>query len=148
MSAQLQLLKKYGPPTGGYMAKYCITWAVQQAFPWFPVSHFLVNTDFMPVLFKAFTALQATGIHTEIKAFDGCYNDRDVRGSTSTSLHAWACAIDLNAATNGMIVGPTKEQRRGSWSNEFIAAMKGAGLFYGGDFVKRADPMHWALLDG
>jgi len=148
MSSQQELLKKYGPPAGGYIAKYCVTWAVQQAFPWFPVSHFLINSDFMRVLFKAFTELQAAGLHTEINTFDGCYNDRDVRGSTSTSLHAWAAAIDLNAASNGMIVGPTPEQRKGSWSDGFISTMKTAGVFYGGDFIHRADPMHWALLDG
>lgn len=148
MSAQQQLLAKYGPPDHLHISMNCMVWNVEADFPWFPVHSFLVNKDFKDLLYKAFKALEAAGLHTEIKTYDGCYNDRSVRGSSSTSLHAWAAALDLNAATNGMVVGPTPEQRKGSWSDAFIATMKSAGLFFGGDFIKRADPMHWALLDG
>lgn len=125
-----------------------MTWQVKADFPWFPASAFLINKDFKDVLFTAFTALQAAGLHTEIKTYDGCYNDRPVRGSDVASLHSWAAAIDLNAATNGMVVGPTTAQRQGAWTPGFISTMKAAGVFYGGDFIHRADPMHWALLDG
>lgn len=149
MSAQQQLLAKYGPPDHAHIVQNCITWHVRDDFPWFPTTQFLINKDFKEVLFKAFTALQAAGLHTEIKTYDGCYNDRPVRGSENVaSLHSWGCAIDMNAKTNGMVVGPTPEQRKGSWSDEFIATMKIAGVFFGGDFKRRADPMHWALLDG
>jgi hypothetical protein len=148
MNAQQQLLAKYGPPNGDYIHKHCVSWDVQKDFPWFPVSHFLVNSDFRDLLFKAFTAIQSAGLQGEIKTFDGCYNDRTVRGSTSTSLHAWAAAIDLNAACDAMVVNPTEAQRSGTWTHEFISTMKSAGIFYGGDFIHRADPMHWALFDG
>ncbi len=33
--------------------------------------------------------------------FDGCYNNRRVRGGQSTSMHAWAIALDFDAAHNG-----------------------------------------------
>lgn len=148
MTAQQQLIDKYGPPDHNYVQKYCISWPVTQDFPWFPVAHFLVNSDFKKVLFNAFTALEQARLHTEIKTFDGCYNDRSVRGSTSISLHAWAAAIDLNAACDGMVVNPTQEQRLGTWTPQFIDTMKAAGLHFGGDFSKRADPMHWAYLNG
>lgn len=148
MSAQQELTEKYGPPSAEYVKKYCVVWDVQAAFPWFPVSHFLVNVDFKRLLVQAFTNLQDADLHTEIKTFDGCYNDRSVRGSAATSLHAWAAAIDLNAACDGMLVNPTPEQRAGTWSPQFIAAMKAAGLYFGGDFITRADPMHFALADG
>lgn len=148
MNAQQQLLVKYGPPNGDYVHKHCLSWNIQQDFPWFPVAHFLINSDFKNLLFKAFTAIQSAGLQSEIKTFDGCYNDRTVRGSNAISLHAWACAIDLNASCDPMVVNPTSDQRKGTWTPEFIATMKAAGVFYGGDFLKRADPMHWSLLDG
>lgn len=148
MNAQQQLLAKYGPPDHDHIVKFCSTWRIQQDFPWFPVSAFLINNDFKALLYKAFKALEAAGLHTEIKTYDGCYNDRPVRGSSVASVHSWAAALDVNAKTNGMVVNPTPEQRNGSWSDAFIATMKDAGVFFGGDFHARADPMHWALVDG
>lgn len=148
MSAQNDLVTKYGLPSANYMKNFCIVWDVQKEFPWFPVGHFMVNKDFMIVLRKAFKELQAAGLHKEIKTFDGCYNDRSVRGSGAISLHAWAAAIDLNAATNGMVVNPTPAQRTGKWSQTFIDVMKSVGLYYGGDFKKRADPMHFGFYNG
>jgi hypothetical protein len=159
MSAQQLLIAKYGPPSADYIRAYCTVWDVKADFPWFPVSHFLVNNDFKKVLHDAFTALQAKGLHTEIKTFDGCYNDRSVRGSGATSLHAWAAACDFNAADNGMqsILASklTPLIRLGKWSQQFIDTMKGAGLFYGGDFktvhtdgTVRIDPMHFGLYNG
>lgn len=148
MSAQTDLLAKYGPPSAAYVKKFCIVWEVRLEFPWFPVSHFMVNKDFIVVLRKAFKSLEIAGLHKEIKTFDGCYNDRSVRGSTTVSLHAYAVAIDLNAATNGMVVNPAPAQRLGKWSQKFIDTMIAAGLFYGGNFKRRADPMHWGLVNG
>lgn len=148
MTAQQQLLAKYGPPNAAYVRAHCSIWDVKSDFSWFPVSHFLVNNDFKILLQAAFRALEANGHWREIHTFDGCYNDRSVRGSGATSLHAWAAAIDLNASVDGMVVNPTPEQRKGTWSDEFIITMKGAGLFYGGDFHTRADPMHWGMFNG
>jgi len=149
MTAQQQLTAKYGEPDHAHVVSSCETWNVQQEFPWFPAKAFLINKDFRALLTKAFKALEAAGLQGEIKTYDGCYNDRPVRGASSvSSLHAWAAAIDLNAKTNGMVENPTPDQRRGSWSQAFINTMKAAGVFYGGDFHHRADPMHWALLDG
>jgi hypothetical protein len=158
MNAQEQLLNIYGPPDHAYLTKYCEVWEVKKDFSWFPVSRFLVNKYFKAVLIKAYTALQAAGLHTEIKSFDGCYNDRNVRGSNKLSGHAYAVAVDHNAAQEGMQSIPaadiTPEKRLGNWSAQFVATMKGAGLFYGGDFhtihadgTERIDPMHFALLD-
>lgn len=159
MSAQQQLIDNYGPPNAVYVKKYCVIWDVKDEFPWFPVGHFLVNQDFLIVLRKAFNALEAAGLHTEIKTFDGCYNDRSVRGSGAISLHAWAAACDFNAADNGMqsVVANklTPAMRLGKWSQQFVDTMKGAGLFYGGDFKTihkdgtiRIDPMHYGLFNG
>ncbi len=33
--------------------------------------------------------------------YDGCYNNRAVRGGSATSMHAWGIALDFDAAHNG-----------------------------------------------
>lgn len=142
MSAQKILIDKYGEPSAAYQSKHCIIWEVQKDFSWFPAKKMLVNKDFKEKLFKAFTNLQKVGIHTEIKTFDGCYNDRSVRGRSSTSLHAWAAAIDLNASTEKLAQNTTH------WSGQFIAIMKAAGLYWGGDWTNRKDSMHFSYLNG
>lgn len=44
-----------------------------------------------------------TRTHPEILAqFDGCYNNRPMRGGTSPSLHARAAAVDFASGTNGL----------------------------------------------
>lgn len=149
MSAQDILLGKYGPPDEPtYQTQFCEIWYVKMDFHWFPANKFMVNKDFKIMLAKAFAALEAAGLHTEIKTFDGCFNLRMVRGRAAASLHSWGAAIDLNAATNGMVYNPTPKQRLGTWSQKFVDTMKSAGVFFGGDFLKRADPMHFGLLDG
>jgi hypothetical protein len=148
MTVQEQLLQTYGPPDTAHIQQWCVVWNVQSEFPWFPVHSFLVNKDFRIKLRKAFTALEEKGLHKEIHSFDGCYNDRNVRGSSSTSLHAWAAACDLNAKQNPMTYDTDPVKRHGSWSPEFVATMKSSGIFWGGDWVHRSDPMHFCLLNG
>ncbi len=143
-----QLEEKYGQPDAAYLAANCIVWQVQEKYPWFPAKEIYINKDFMAVFDAGLQAVQDAGLQDEITSFDGCYNPRDVRGSsTALSAHSYACACDLNASKNPMAVNPTPAQRQGSWSLEFITAMKSAGLFFGGDFHVRADPMHWSYAD-
>ena len=142
MGAQATILKTYGPPSAAYQSNFCVIWAVQNDFPWFPAAKMLINKDFKAKLFIAFTNLEAANIEGEIKTFDGCYNDRSVRGMNSTSLHAWAMAIDLNAATEKLA------QLKTNFSPQFIKIMLDAGLFWGGNFKSRLDTMHFALFLG
>lgn len=147
MTGEQTILNEYGVPDAAYQAKWCAVWEIKNDFPWFPVEKIYINNDFRSVLFLAFTDLQNAGLHTEIKTHDGCFNPRCVRGSESTSAHAWAAAIDLNADENPMVVNPTQEQRLGKWSQQFVDTMKSAGVYFGGDFIHRSDPMHFSLVD-
>ncbi len=142
MSAQILLLKKYGNPDKDYFNNYCINWAVKQDFPWFPANEIFINKEFKLKLAQAFTQLEKNSLQGEVKTFDGCYNDRSVRGHATLSLHAWAVAIDLNASTEKL------GQTHAGWSGQFVAIMKATGLFWGGDWINRKDPMHWALMNG
>lgn len=144
MSAQQQLTEKYGQPDSAYQAKFCEIWTIKQDFPWFPTNRMLINKDFKTLLFNAFTQIQAAGLQDEIKTFDGCYNNRSVRGLNSTSLHAWAAAIDMNASIEAL------GQQTTNWTSDFLHIMRDASIFWGGDFhnAARHDGMHFALLDG
>jgi D-alanyl-D-alanine carboxypeptidase len=140
--AQKQLMDKYGFPDLAYQTRHCEVWEVKKDFSWFPAKKFMVNKDFKKMLFKAFSNLEKAGLHREIKTFDGCYNPRSVRGGSALSLHAWAAAIDLNAAIEKL------GQEKTNFSGSFIAIMKAAGIFWGGHYLNRKDPMHFSMLNG
>lgn len=152
MSAQQIILQNFGLPDEDYQCKHCELWKPQQDFPWLihvintatgkPLERVMINTQFKNKLITAFKNLEKAGLHTEIKTWDGCYNQRSVRGRNSTSLHAWAMAVDLNAATEKLA------QEHTHWSARFLAIMKAAGLHWGGDWTNRKDSMHFALYNG
>ena len=142
-----QLIEQYGPPDAAYLSENCITWEVQNDFPWFPAKEIYINKVFKGMLYDSFTAVQTAGLQNEITHFDGCYNKRDVRGSTDVSAHSYACAIDLNAAENPMVVNPSPAKRLGRWTQGFIDAMTSSGVFFGGNFIHRSDPMHFSMAD-
>ncbi len=142
MIAQDLITQKYGLPSPEYLAKYCSLWEVQKEFPWFPAKRIFINNDFRDKLRVAFERIEAASLQGEIHTFDGCYVERKVRGSNKISLHSWAMACDLNA----------HEERLGQtvshFSTVFISIMVTAGLFWGGNYKGRKDPMHFSLYNG
>ena len=152
MTAQETMIAKYGLPDGKYQSKWCILWEVQQDFPWFPAERIFLNKDFKDILYKAFVTLRLNGLQSEIKTYNGCLVVRPIRGANSISMHAWGAAIDLNAQDDPMVINVPEDQitpaiRLGKWSQAFVDAMKSAGLYFGGDFIDRPDPMHYSMLD-
>lgn len=143
MSAQVMIIiPKYGLPDEAYQLKYCTVWDVQKDFPWFPASRIMINKEFKDKLFNAFTNLEKANLQGEIKTFDGCFAQRPVRGKSVQSLHCWAMAIDINAATEKLA------QEKTNFSAQFITIMLAAGLFWGGNWTSRKDSMHFALYNG
>lgn len=142
MGTLQNIINKYGEPGAAYQAKFCEVWNIANDFAWFPAKKIFINSDFKKKLVPAFANLEKTGCNKEIKTFDGCYNDRSVRGRNSTSLHAWAMAIDLNASLEKL------GQTNTGWSGQFVAIIKAAGIYWGGDWIIRKDPMHFALFNG
>lgn len=89
-------------------------------------------------LTAAFRNLITRGFIKELKTFDGCFNPRLQRGSkTKWSIHSWACAIDVNAAWNGLGVTPVL-------SAGFVKCFTDAGFDWGGTW-QRKDGMHFQL---
>ena len=152
MTAQTQIILKYGLPGKEYMDKHCEMWNISEDFPWTlnikvgDTDHawrrIFINKDFKSKLHHAFQNLERAGLHTEIKTFDGCYVDRKVRGKNARSLHSWALAIDLNAKWEYLGRVST------DWSPRFVAIMKAAGIYWGGDWKGRKDNQHFALFNG
>lgn len=152
MSAQTAILQKFGAPGADYQAKFCEVWDIQKDFPWTkditnsvtgqPWKRVLINKEFKFKIFRAFQNLHKAGCHTEIKTFDGCYEARQVRGRDSKSLHAWAMAFDLNAASEKLA------QEKTNWSAQFLSIMRAAGIFCGADWKGRKDSMHFAHYNG
>lgn len=143
MTAQQEIFARYGLPDAQYQADHCAIWDIGKQFPWFPAKRIFINNDFRGKLEKALTKLEELGLEKEIKTYDGCFNQRKVRGfQNATSLHAWGAAIDLNASLEKM------GQKFTGWSEKFLETMKGEGLYWGGNWVHRKDPMHFALYNG
>ena len=84
---------------------------------------------------KLQSAVDATGATD----FGGCFNIRQIAGSSNWSNHSWACAIDLSPSTNGFNQTPTL-------ANGVITAFKRQGALWGGDYTGRKDPMHFEFV--
>ncbi len=95
------------------------------------------NKDLVEPLRKALTNVVARDLVAEIKTWDGCFCIRGKVGGTSSSLHSWGVAIDINAATNGFNKKPTM-------SKALVACFTDAGLEWGGTWSK-PDGMHFQL---
>jgi hypothetical protein len=99
-----------------------------------------VNSDIVAPLNDTFRALIKAGLHSELKTFDGCFNPRYQRGSTSKpSLHSYAIALDFNASA--MPLGSES-----TWSDEFVGVWRDHGWVWGGDW-KRKDPQHFQFTN-
>lgn len=130
--------KKYGPPQ---KQKFLTMWDVPTELEIGVIPKRLYcNVDLILPLSKAFKWLIETGHVKELITWDGCFNIRYVKGSsTEMSLHSWAIAIDVNAFENGLRQVP-------KLSDGFVLCFKQAGFDWGGDF-KRQDGMHFQLKD-
>lgn len=98
------------------------------------------NRDMQIPLTLAFKALIASGFVKELKTWDGCFCIRKKVGGTTSSLHSWGVAIDVNAAWNGCGKKPTL-------SAGFVKCFTDNGFDWGGVWSK-PDGMHFQLKKG
>lgn len=128
-------LAKYGQPE---TEKYMTVWDVPQELELGHIpKKIYCNRDLVVPLSVAFTNVIRRGLVAEIKTWEGCFNIRRKRGSTSTSLHSWGIAIDINAAWNRFGAKPTM-------SPQLVACFTDAGFDWGGTW-KNPDGMHFQL---
>ena len=128
-------LKKYGPPE---TEKFMVLWDVPTELEHGAIPRKIYcNRDLIIPLSGAFTNVVRRGLVAEIRTWDGCFNIRRKRGATSSSLHSWGIAIDINAAWNGFGKTPTM-------SPELVKCFTDAGFDWGGTW-KKPDGMHFQL---
>lgn len=102
-----------------------------------PATRIYCNKDIQAPLIRALYALKEGNLLHELKTFDGCFTIRDVRGEPGKlSCHAYALAIDLNAAENPLKAEP-------KLSADFVSCFLAQGFDWGGVF-SRKDGMHFS----
>lgn len=112
-----------------------------------PLVHgLLVHQKVADAMMAAFTEIWDKCDHDQAKVdatgasgYGGCFNIRQISGSSNWSNHSWACAIDLSPETNGFNMASTL-------SNIVVAAFKNQGARWGGDYHGRKDPMHFEFV--
>ena len=128
---------KWGDPASNE-GKFMVVWDVPAdrehgAIP----KKIYCNRAMVAPLDQAFKNINDRGLAAQVKTYDGCFNIRKKRGATSSSLHSWGIAIDINAAWNQFGKPPTM-------SAELVKCFTDAGFDWGGKWSK-PDGMHFQL---
>ncbi len=136
----------YGDPATGEPGRrlVAVTPPFKMSYAGQPIKSIQFHRKAAPALLAALNAIwdhyerdQAKIDALGISKFSGAYNPRLIRGSkVKWSNHAYGAAIDLNAEDNGLYA-------KGNMPLPVIAAFKGQGALWGGDYRGRKDPMHF-----
>ena len=147
--------KKFGHPGKKKFKNTLVIWDVPAELEiGFIPKRIYCHQLLMQPLGQAFRNLITRGFVDELHTWDGCWNYRPIRGYKRKyealmesgqeaaaikylSIHSWACAIDLNAATNQLGKKPTL-------SKGFVKCFTDAGFEWGGTW-SRPDGMHFQL---
>jgi len=103
-----------------------------------------VADDSVPV-WEAVAQVMETTPYLFRETAGGTYNCREIAGSDSMSIHAYALALDLNPGKN-----PNGSPLRHNYPDEFVTRMEGIrangkqAIQWGGRW-KTPDAMHWQL---
>lgn len=159
MNTQAQLVAKFGNPMTGNRRKFENDWMVMvdmQAYdlviPALPTKMYmnkLVVEPFKNVL----NELIKSELYKEIKTYDGCFNVRFQRGSTTKlSRHSFGLAFDFNAAWNPLVkvtTPPGRDElyrRHVQWSKPFLQVWRDNGFACGADWQSALDGMHFEYV--
>lgn len=105
------------------------------------VRGFYCHNLLVSVFQKVFEEIMLAGLTDEIKSFDGCFNIRKIRGSSTTmSLHSWAIAIDINYKGNEL--GNASPEM----NKDVVKIFEKNGFYWGGNF-RRKDGMHFEYFN-
>lgn len=130
--------RKYGDP---HKTTNMILWVVPEEVRFGPIpKKIYCNKDLVDPLLRALRLVRSRGLEDQIKTWDGCFNIRMQRGSTTRwSIHSWGLAIDINAFENQL--GHTPKL-----SPELVKCFTDVGFDWGGNFHgARVDGMHFQL---
>lgn len=155
------IIPKYGMPTAAYESKYCTLWDITKNFPELshvvvgvvnppaPLTRIEINVDFKAKWMVAIPQLITAGLIGQLLTFDGCMEHRTTRGSNVPSLHSWGLATDWNAAHNQLqfhhVDNPFEHS---TFTKPFIDIIIASGMYWGGYYQNRFDPMHISCYNG
>ena len=123
------------------LAKGTLPWPVPMDGGEFKVT-FYAHRKLVTTFVAVFAEIARLNLKDLITSFDGIYDFRPIRGTTTRiSLHAFGAAIDLNAATNELGTD-------GHMPQAIIEVFEHFGFFWGGNFHSRRDPMHFQYATG
>lgn len=88
---------------------------------------------------KCFEEVANAGL--KVYSWEGCYNLRNIAGSSTLSLHSWGIACDFNYEGN------TYGDSTPAMDKKIVAIFKKHGFFWGGDFRGKKDGMHFEWMD-
>jgi len=130
-------LAKYGPASDS--SPHLVLWKLPAEIIFGAVpKKIFCNKDLIYPLTLALRLVKSRGLQDQIKTWDGCFNIRMVRGSTTRpSLHSWGVAIDINAFENGLGQIP-------KMTPELVKCFTDVGFDWGGNW-RRLDGMHFQL---
>lgn len=147
---QSECIKFYGDPrTAGWLNANTVS--VKSPWPMhcgsIPVDHILIHKKCADSLARVLSAVWDAVDHdlAKIKAlkydvYDGSYNLRSKRGSGSLSMHAFAAAIDFDAADNPF----HSTHHLFTGDSPLVKAFKAEGWVWGGDWSPGSqDGMHF-----
>ncbi len=97
---------------------------------------FMCHKLVAPKFLAAFKKIVERKLADKIVSFDGCLNKRKIANSETWSMHSWAIAMDLNAATNPY------GQKTFDMSTEVVACFEEEGFIWGGRW-QYPDAMHF-----
>lgn len=152
MITSAQLIKQYGDPRQDQyawecknMTMYDVPIELERFNPVIP-KRIYCHRDFAPSLHTWLNALADASLIHEIKTWDGCFNVRNKRGASSLSLHAFGCAVDINASHNPLGLTASQCLARGltPFSSMFIDLSR-KYMDCGADWKTRPDGMHYQL---
>lgn len=90
-------------------------------------------------------AWEAAGLLSRIRTYEGAFEARFVRGSTTTlSPHAFGSAFDINAEWNWIGERPALVGQKGA-IRELVPLANEWGFYWGGHFGTRFDGMHFEI---
>jgi hypothetical protein len=91
----------------------------------------------VPVFGAFFRDVVAEGLASKIYSYDGCFNWRQISGSSNLSNHSFGIAIDINYEGNELGDStPAMDLRVVAIANRY-------NLFWGGNYRGRKDGMHF-----
>ncbi len=154
---QGEMSRRYGTPDYGQWARanlvtvdlseFSGALAHVRTFDGKPFRAVLCHRALEAPLLAALRLVVAGDLAGKIKTFGGCFDIRPMRAGASPSMHSWAFAIDLNAATNPFMSPGSKGWPAlvTDFSKEFIACWARCGWEWGGLWQTCHDAMHFQL---